>query len=395
MTFLFWRFGNPNYILLYLHVHLTNLTNLVSLIQTISQELDDKGQIDVIYTDFSRAFDTIDHGMLLGKLSAFGLSPSLLKLLHSYLTNRCNYVYYNGFKSFEFCPSSGVPQGSNLGPLLFVLFINDLLDSFSCSVLAYADDLKIYSSINTCNDVLNLQENINILSQWCSNFNLKLNIKKCCYVSYTRKSSPTPSHYFVGNTLLQKVDSYKDLGVLFDCHLSFSNHINYICTSASRTLGFVMRCCKYFNNTLLMRMLYFSFVVSRLEYASQVWSPHYLYLQLSIEKLQRRFLKYLSFKTTGIYPQRGVDYTLLLETHDVQSLSYRREVQGARFVWKLSNGWIDSPYLLSCLNFFIPRISSRSSSTFLLPFSRTNILQGSPLVTMCRAANLHYADIFS
>lgn len=372
----------------------STISNLTSLTQFTCQELDNQGQVDVIYTDFSKAFDTIDHGFLMNKLYALGLTPNLLKLIHSYLSKRPNYVFYNGFKSLEFYPSSGVPQGSNLGPLLFILYINDLLAQLTCPLLAYADDLKIYSSIKTWNDVVVLQSNLNVLTDWCRKFNLKLNINKCCFISYTRRVNIISSVYTLNTNILPRVSGIKDLGVYFDSRLSFSNHIDSMCASASRTLGFVMRSCRYFNNIQLMKTLYFSLVVSKLEYASQVWSPQYLYLQLSIEKVQRRFLKYLSFKNSGNYPQRGIDYTYLLDAHNMQALSCRRELHGARFVWKLSNGRIDCPYLLSCLDFFIPRIASRFAPTFLLPFSRTNLLQGSPLVVMCRAANLHYSDIF-
>lgn len=369
-------------------------TNLVSVTQNICQVLDAGGQLDVIYTDFSRAFDTIDHGVLLAKLSSFGLSPSLLRLLYSYLADRRAYVFYNGFKSKEFCPLSGVPQGSNLGPLLFILYINDLLGLLNCSVLAYADDLKIFAPIASWNDVVCLQADLNLLVDWCFRFRLKLNVGKCGYVSFTRKVNYISSSYSINNVALTKTNNIKDLGILFDSRLSFADHINSICTAASRALGFVMRSCKQFESLALLKTLYFSFVVSKLEYASQVWSPSYVYLQLGVEKIQRRFLKYLCYKSTGSYPQRGVDYVLLLEMHGLDSLASRREAHGARFVWKLVNGYIDSPFLLSCLDFFTPRLSCRSSPTFLLPFSRTNLLQASPLVIMCRAANLHYDDIF-
>lgn len=372
----------------------STVSNLVNITQFICQELDRRGQVDVIYTDFSSAFDSIDHGVLLQKLCCLGLTTSLLKLIESYLCNRSNYVHYNGFKSFEFFPSSGVPQGSNLGPLLFILYINDLLQSFSCPVLAYADDIKIYTSITNLADVLVLQNNINYMADWCAKHNLKLNINKCCFVSYTRKVDPILTAYLMDNDVLQKVESVQDLGVLFDHSMSFAPHIANLCLSASKTLGFLIRSCKSFRNSELLKKLYFSFVVSKLEYASQVWSPRYVYLQLSLEKVQRRFLKYLSFKADGVYPQQGTDYITLLDRHAVESLTCRRECHGARFIWKLVHGAIDNPFLLASLNFRIPRLSSRSSSSFALPFSRTNLLQASPLSIMCRSADLHYDDIF-
>lgn len=372
----------------------STVTNLVCLTQYICQELDRQGQVDVIYTDFSSAFDSIDHGMLLHKLSSFGFSPSLVQLLWSYLNGRCNYVFYNGFISSTFTPTSGVPQGSSLGPLLFILYINDLLDSLSCSVLAYADDIKIYSTIESVNDVFHLQQNLNTIGGWCSKFNLNLNIGKCCHVTYTRKVKPIESVYTIRENALQTVKLVKDLGVFFDNRCSFSYHILNLSLSASRTLGFVLRSCKNFNDVRVFKSLFYGLVLSKLEYASQVWSPHYVYLQLAVEKIQRRFLKYLSFRSDGFYPLRGIDYATLLTQHDMEALTYRRERHGARFVWKLVNDAIDCPFLLSSINLAVPRLCSRYSCTFAIPFSRTNMLHTSPMITMCRAANLHYNDIF-
>ena len=141
----------------------------------------------MIYTDFKKAFDQIDHHILLEKLNSFRFSNSLLLLFRSYLFNRKIFVRYRNFVSKPFCPNSGVPQGSNLGPLLFLLYINDVVDSLFCHKLLFADDLKIFHSISVPEDCDILPENINALSSWCASNRLLLNKNKCFKVTYSRK----------------------------------------------------------------------------------------------------------------------------------------------------------------------------------------------------------------
>ena len=369
-------------------------TNLSVFTQFVCKVLDQRGQVDVVYTDLSSAFDSVDHSILLNKLDMFGVGSSFLALLRSYLINRLNYVYYNGYKSFDYMSTSGVPQGSNLGPLLFLLFINDLLMSTSCSILGFADDVKLFSPVSSANDVDHLQNNINLIVQWCSDNHLKLNTNKCFYVSFCRNNSVIPSIYYINGQFLVKTDTIRDLGVIFDHRLSFSQHIIAITSSASKSLGFVMRSATYFKNTDLLKSLYSSFVRSKLEYVSIVWSPCYLTYQLLIERVQRRFLKFLSFKTTGVYPARNVHYETLLQQHNMQSLTSRRNLQSAHFMWKIIHDQVDCPNILSEVNFHVPRRNDRHAVTFSFPTSRTNILKNSPLCRLCKNANDHYADIF-
>ena len=154
-------------------------TNLACLSQFISESLDEIGQIDVIYTDFSKAFDCLDHFILLNKLDNYGFSNALILLFKSYLLNRTQLVEYQNVRSQLFRPTSGVPQGSNLGPLLSLLFINDLPTTMNCHKLIFADD-----------DCHHLQNCVSELSRWCNTNRLKLNIDKCCVLTYTKKKQP-------------------------------------------------------------------------------------------------------------------------------------------------------------------------------------------------------------
>ncbi|KAJ3640833.1 hypothetical protein Zmor_027371 [Zophobas morio] len=372
----------------------STITNLAVLTQDLCESLDRRGQIDVIYTDFSRAFDTISHNILLVKLHRFGCSDTLLKLLSSYLTGRVNYVFYNGYTSSEFISTSGVPQGSNLGPLLFNVYLNDLFSLLRCSCLAYADDVKIYNNISSIVDTALLQSDLDKIVQYSSENKLFLNTKKCYYVTFTRKLQPIVTSYGIGLESLERKTSIKDLGVIFDSELTFNDHIKCVSSSASKSLGFIMRVSKYFNDIDLLKSLFFSFVMSKLEYASIIWYPIYLCQHMPLDRIHRKFLKYLSYKLDGFYPSRGCDMVILLQRHGLMSLSSRRDGQCANFIVKLINNRIDCASLLSKVEFNVPQFSSRHVVTFYVPSPRTNVLCRSPISVMCKCANKLVSDVF-
>ena len=153
----------------------STISNLTCITQYLSNCLDNNLQVDVIYTDISKAFDRINHINLLCKLHQFGFSTPLLSLFTSYLHDRKLSVVYNNCKSTNYLQSSGVPQGSNLGPLLFLLYVDDITAHISNShCLLYADDLKLYRVINCEEDCRLLQEDLNRVSRWGDNNDLLL-----------------------------------------------------------------------------------------------------------------------------------------------------------------------------------------------------------------------------
>lgn len=138
--------------------------------------------------DLAKAFDRVDHGILLRKLSAFPLDQCLIVLLPSYLCERKQQVVINGERSEYIIPTSSVPQGSVLSPLLFALFINDLPPLIIANILLFADDLKIYPEIRSHADSLTLQSDINTIVQWCNENGLSININKCSTMTFTEAS---------------------------------------------------------------------------------------------------------------------------------------------------------------------------------------------------------------
>lgn len=166
------------------------ITNLLLYNEFLSNALDSSLQVDSIYTDFSKAFDTVD-GILFSKIWNFGIRGSLFRWITSYLSNRKQYVRLSNTISRVSAVPSGVPQGSHLGPLLFIIFINDLVSRFSfIKALIYADDLKLFAVVRSLQDVLNIQEDLNFLSVWSRTNGLRLNYSKCNVVSFVKCRSP-------------------------------------------------------------------------------------------------------------------------------------------------------------------------------------------------------------
>nr|CAH7765605.1 unnamed protein product [Callosobruchus chinensis] len=186
---------------------------------------------------------------------------------------------------------------------------------------------------------------------------------------------------------LKRCDDIKDLGIVFDSSMSFIPHISQIISSANRMLGFVIRNRRDFVNTDVLKILYFSYVRSKLESCSLVWYPIYATHILSIERVQKRFLKMLSLKSSGVYPDRGTEYSILLNTHSFVSLNTRRILNSLGFLHDLLHNNIICEYLLSKISFHVPLRSSRHSLTFYCDVSRTNVMRKSPVTVMCTNFN--------
>ncbi|GBL78927.1 putative RNA-directed DNA polymerase from transposon BS [Araneus ventricosus] len=345
-------------------------TNLFCLTNKIISSFQIGSQLDVIYTDFSKAFDSIDFGILLNKLHGLGFHVNLTDWLHSYLCNRSLYVYFNNAVSREFSGTSGVPQGSNLGPLLFILFINDLTSVFKYSeCLLFADDLKLFSSMNSNLDAVLLQSDLDCLFKWCTVNKLHLNIEKCSILSYTRKSQPLNHVYKINDLVLSRSDSATDLGIIFDTKLDFSQQINSMVSKAYRRLGILKRKTKEFSSEIALKVLYYAHVRSSLEYCSIIWDPIYRNKIEIIERIQNNFLRYLLYKKNGIYLQ-DVSSSYLRHMFNIPSLCSRRDVSCVLFFYKVINGSIDCTDILSAINFAVPARSLRNQGSFPNVYSR-------------------------
>lgn len=371
----------------------STLTNLASVTQTICRTLDKSSQMDVLYIDLEKAFDRLDHNILLKKLSLFGFCQSLVDLFASYLSNRHQYVQCRCHNSNYYHQKSGVPQGSVLGPLLFNIFINDVHTVIDVDFALYADDLKLYSRILNNYDCLHLQNNITSVLQWCSDNNMKINRSKCRIMSFSKKKTLLNFSYSVGSHVIERPEFVDDLGVTFDKSLTFNKHIDNIIAKAYKTLGFVLRTSKHFLNYETTLYLFKTLVRSKLEYASIIWNPVTQTGMSVLENVQRRFLKCLVYRLDGVYPIRGFPQGDLLNRFQLHSLESRRNILGILFLWSLINGTSVSPNLLQGIMFRAHLIRSRNLELFYPETSRTNLLANSPLSWIQRLYNKLLKDI--
>jgi hypothetical protein len=191
-------------------------TQFLSVLHSIGQCLDKNVQTDVLYLDLAKAFDSVDHQILLKKLKSYGVTGQLHNWFADYLKDRSQRVVVDGVASQWAPVTSGVPQGSILGPMLFVVFINDLPDSIPDKTTAAldADDTKLYKSIVSVADCEDQQQALNNLDTWSSVNNLKFNASNCKVLTVTRKRSPILHTYQLGSKELLRVGQEKDLGVI-------------------------------------------------------------------------------------------------------------------------------------------------------------------------------------
>ena len=273
-------------------------------------------QCDVIYLDFKKAFDSVPHQELLLKLWKAGIVGSLWQWFREYLSNRYQHVCINNCKSSTLPVISGVPQGSILGPLLFLIYINDLSPSMNYSnTFLFADDTKCLRPICSPHDRLLLQSDLDVLSAWSTEWKLMFNESKCSLLSIVSSVSPDHSdnhtEYLINGLPISSCYQQRDLGILISSDLSWCHHISKITSKAYKILGLLRRTFCSSNNVATKKMLYISLVRSQLLYGSQVWRPLQVKDINPLESLQRRATKYILNDYSSDYRSRLITLNLL------------------------------------------------------------------------------------
>ena len=265
------------------------------------------------------------HRRLLSKIHSFGIKGSIYKWLENFLMGRRQRVTIGSDKSSWANVLSGIPQGSVLGPILFVLFINDIPDALQNISRIFADDTKAYKVVRNLEEQDNLQEDLNSVFNWSQTWQMNFNIDKCHTLPLGFNNMHYP--YQIDGFIIDSVPEEKDLGVIIDKKLDFHRHVLETVKKANNTLGCIRRSIK-FRDKNIMLPLYIAHVRSRLEYASVVWSPYKLNDIRAIEYVQRRATKLIR----GMY---SLAYEDRLKYLDLFSLQYRRRKADMLEVFKI------------------------------------------------------------
>ena len=298
-------------------------TALISVLHDWHHHLEHGTEVCAVFFDLCKAFDSVPHRPLVHKLEEIGVNKYMLKWISDYLTDRKQQVVVSGDKSSALSVTSGVPQGSVLGPLLFLIYV-DGVESVTLSdgtIAMFADDMVLYRPIHSNEDYLLLQRDVDAIANWIANLFLQFNENKCKYMILSRKRTSVISH-----AILLNISS----------DLSWSLHIETICRKSKKLVGMFHR--RFFStmDADTSKQLYVTYIRPHLEYACQVWDPHLKKDIQTIESVQKFALRACTKLWTASYQD-------LLSSSNLPELAVRRKCMKLCTMYKLVHGLSEFP----------------------------------------------------
>ena len=305
------------------------LTNMLCFLEEITKWIDVGSPVDIIYLDFQKAFDKVPHQRLLLKLKAHGIGDSITDWIEQWLTDRRQRVVVDGEVSNWKSVLSGIPQVSVLGPILFLIYINDLDDSITSNVLKFADDTKLFRKVNTDGDKQHLQNDLDRLVKWSEKWQMLFNFGKCKCLHTGHRNLNV--NYKMGDTVLGTTVKEKDLGVTISADMKVSEQCGIAASKGNQILGLIRRNITYKGKKLIIP-LYKAIVRPHLEYCIQAWRPYRKKDIDTLERIQRR--------ATKMIPElRDLSYEERLKECGLTTLETRRLRGDQIEVFKILNGY--------------------------------------------------------
>ena len=310
-----------------------------TLLQLLEQQdeilcmLEEGSNVDMVYLDFSKAFNKCDYGILLNKLKALGVKGRIGRWIHSFLNERKQQVIVQGHKSGTSSVISGVPQGSVLGPILFLIYISDIGVNVKSDMKIYVDDSKTKEKIFGPDDVESLQENLNQLYVWGQENNMQFNGTKFQVLRYgPNEMIKEETMYFTEDMkqIIEQVYSTKDLGVIVSDDAKFDEHIDNMCRKVWQRSGWVLRTF-YTRRMDFMKNIFQSLIQPHIDYCSQLWMPPQ---GQKLEKIERLLKSW----TCRIPSLRSMNYWQRLKELKMNSEQRRLERYRVIYTWKVLQG---------------------------------------------------------
>ena len=305
-------------------------TNLLEFMEMVTKAVDEGDPVDVVYLDFAKAFDTVPKERLLEKLRAHGVGGDVLQWIRAWLTDRSQRVVLNGSSSTWKEVLSGVPQGSVLGPILFLVFINDL--DFVARLIAilkkFADDTKLGQRVRTVEEARLLQKALDELCEWAETWGMRFNVKKCKVMHFGAKN-PLHKYTMLGQEL-EVTQEEVDIGVKISNNLKVSEQCRKAAKTAQGVLSQICRTFHYRDRSTYVSM-YKMYVRPHLEFAATVWSPWQEGDRDCLEKVQKRAISQVS----GL---RGATYEEKLRELEMETLEERRHQLDMQQTFKILKG---------------------------------------------------------
>lgn len=307
------------------------VTNLLEFYDGVVNALDNKDSVDIIYFDMAKAFDTVKHSILMKKLEDLDINKRTRMWIADYLSNRKQRVIVRGEKSDWLDVYSGVPQGSVIGPVLFLLHINDITVGVKSFISVFADDTKVMSKVNTDEEVSAFNHDLRRLEEWCITNEMKFNTDKCSVMHCGSKNRCV--EYKLFGASLRTTVKEKDLGVTVSHDMKFKDMVAIQTKKANRVLGMIKRNFSCINKEMFT-ILYSTLVRPHLETAIQVWSPSHIGQKNMIEQVQRRATKLVKELKNMKYDQRMEELSLM-------STETRRRRGDMILMYKMLNNKLD------------------------------------------------------
>ncbi len=368
----------------------STVNQLIVLVHNIQEALDKGKDVCMVFLDISKAFDKVYHEGLLHKLQTFGITGSLLRWFHSYLSDRKQRVVLPGASSTWRATNAGVPQGSILGPILFLIYINDIVNNLESNPFLFADDTSLFEILDQPHEAISkINRDLHRINLWSEQWRVTFSAPKTHYMIFSKKIiKPIYQPLYFGGQQIQQIPQHKHIGLNFNEKLTWDDHIKAICSKAMQRVGILKRTSRLIPRKA-KETVYSAFIRPLLEYASVIFDGCTKKLANSLERVQRQ----AALACTGAYQRTS--HNSLLQELGWDTLATRRECHKLTYMYKIVNGLVPHYLQTLCTQRVHERTTYnlRNRNNLIVPYTRTVSFSRSFIPSSIRLWNNLQIDI--